>query len=337
MGITIRPANLPAELGVVRDLYNANRERPATLERFEWAYCRNPFGPARAWLAIDDETGQPVGCGAVHPRRATVNGTRVDGWTTGDLSVHGAYRRHGIGLRLRLQARDAIDAGESAFLYSHPNAQAASVHQRVGNSSLGRLVRRVKLLKLPAGPAPLRSLSALPFRLVGFDGLVRIEGEVADVQPGALGQEFEALHSRLAPSLGVAVERTGPYLQWRFLECPTERCRLMALRRGGVLRGFLAYATRGTYVAVKDWLAETPADFDQLVVALVRRARATDAAWVSLSALDTHPHLSRLRRLGFVPRTQSVAAVAYAPAASPWRGDLLDGRRWFMTAGDHDV
>jgi GNAT superfamily N-acetyltransferase len=335
--LVIREAALPGELPTVRGVYNANRERPATPERFDWAYLRNPLGRARAWLAIDQATGEAVGCGAVHPRRATVAGTRVEGWTTGDLSVHHEYRRHGLGLRLRQAAKAEIDAGASAFLYTHPNASAVSVHVRVGNAPLGRMVRRVKLLRSPVGPGPLRAASALPLRLLGLDGMVRIDGEIDHVTSGPLGPEFEELHTRVAPALGVAVERSGTYLAWRFLECPTESCAMLTLRRRGRLAGFLVYADKGDYVAVKDWLVQRPQDFDMLVVALVRHARAGAAAWVSVTALDTHPHLPRLRRLGFLPKAESIAAMAYAPAASPWREVLLDGRRWYMTAGDHDV
>lgn len=335
--IAVREARLPDELPLVLDVHNRNRERPATLSRLEWGYLRNPAGAARAWLALDTSQGRAVGCGAVHPRRLTIDGQRVDAWTTGDLSVLQEFRGHGIALRIRKAACDEIDGGAARLIFTHPNPAAVSVHRRAGSVVLGRMVRVLKVLEVPKGPRWLRAMSGWPLRLWGADPPLPAGTTLDEVPRGAIGHEFGALHADVAPRLGIAVERSAEYLTWRFENCPHEDISLLALRAQGRLRGYLAFAVRDGYFAVKDWLTASPDEVGVLFAGLARHARAQGAAWLSVTALEDHPHLPQLHALGFFERTEETTAMVYAPAGSPLREAATDRRRWFMTAGDRDV
>jgi hypothetical protein len=194
----------------------------------------------------------------------------------------------------------------------------------------------IKLLHSPVGPTWLRAASAWPLRRWGSDPEVPGDASLEEVRRGGIGAEFDAFQERLAPALGVAVERSSRYLEWRFLESPHEQAEILTLRRGG-LRAFVALAPRDGYVAVKDWLAESPEDLDVLFAGLARQARARRAAWLSVTVLEGHPHLPRLRGLGFFERPETTTAMVYAPEGSRLRATIADRRRWFMTAGDRDV
>jgi hypothetical protein len=62
------------------------------------------------------------------------------------------------------------------------------------------------------------------------------------------------------------------------------------------------------------------------------RRRGTKA--LTFMALETHPDLPRLRRFGFVPRSDFATAIAYAPAGSPMRQHVLGAGAWYMSYGD---
>jgi hypothetical protein len=54
-------------------------------------------------------------------------------------------------------------------------------------------------------------------------------------------------------------------------------------------------------------------------------------------ALETHPDVPALRRLGFMLRPEGTTAVTYASEDHPVRADVMDASRWYMTSGDRDV
>jgi hypothetical protein len=335
VGIVIREADIRADMPAIRETFDVNRSAPAPPERFPWLYYENPDGPARTWFAIDDRTGAVAGAAAVFPRRVALRGGgRVVAWNGADFSINKPYRTVGVAVKLRLAAREAIDRGESPFLYSHPNDRMLPIQLRAGYSAVGRMPRHVKLLRAATGLAIADRVSSAVLALAGADCLVRVRSDIALAGAEPLGEEFTELFESVAPRLGTALVRDAAYLDWRFRRSPTQRHQFLVARRGGRLQGYLVFTEDGDMAAVKDWLAATPAVVDELFASFIRRMRRRGARGLTFTALETHPDLPRLRRLGFVPRRDYATAIAYVAGAGPLRDAVLAGGSWYMSYGD---
>jgi len=338
MPIVIREADLSRELGAVMGTVNENFGMSLPLSRFEWLYLNNPDGQAIAWFAVDDASGDIVGSTAVSPRRVRLARARkhVVAWNCGDFSITKRYRSLGAAVKLRRAARDGVDAGQSPFLYAHPNERMLAVHLRVGHQPLARMVRYARPLSRPGLRKGLlaRGTSAV-VDLASVARWIRQRHDV--VVNGEVGDDFTRLYETVEPSLRSAVVRDRTYLEWRFRRNPAERAELVETRLSGRLTGYVWFIVKDRVAHVKDWLAMDPEALDQVFAALIRELRRRDTYSISLIALETHPDLPRLRRLGFVRRPDFSTAVAYAPDGYAGRGDVIDPAGWYMTAGDRDV
>jgi glycosyltransferase involved in cell wall biosynthesis len=333
----VREVDVAKNLDLMLRTHNANFTAKTTLERFEWLYLRNPDGRARAWFVYDADTGDPAGFAAVFPRRIRVRGQReaVVAWNCGDVSVRQRYRGNGAATMLRRAARDAVDRGESPFLYAHPNDRMLPAHLKVGHRPLADMVRLAKPLRL-AGGGVVGSVSAIALRGAGLDWAVAARDDVEELQ-GCVGGEFDELDAAVAPRLGTALVRDATYLNWRFRRCPEYSTAIWTSRRAGRLTGYVVWAEQDRAAVVKDWLAADHRAWSSLFAALVAGARGRELESISVTALETHPDLSRLRRFGFLRRPGSSTAVAYAGDQFPHRRDVMQADAWYMTVGDRDV
>ena len=335
MAFVIREADVIADLPLMRATLNANRTKEATIERFEWLYLRNPDGLARAWFVMDDRTSEVAGFTAVFPRRVQVRGAAAaTAWNCGDFSIHQKYRTGGAAVTLRRAARQAVDRGESPFLYAHPNDRMLPVHLRVGHLRLAQMVRLAKPLRI-GGPGMTGTLSGIALRMAGIDWVPCAADDV-EIVTGRLGPELDELFDAVSPRLGTALIRDSRYVDWRYRHSPSPD-QLLVSRRNGRLTGFVAWAQSGDIAQVKDWLALDVRAWRTLFAAVLRTARRGGLQSVSVIALETNPDLRWFRQFGFVARPDSSTAVSYAPEGSPYRPGVTKPDAWFMTVGDRDV
>jgi hypothetical protein len=339
MSIAIVEANVETDLEKMRATLNANRTRQATLERFRWLYLTNPDGRARAWMAIDEATGDTAGFTAVFPRRVRPAGAAapVIAWNCGDFSIHQKYRVGGVAVKLRRAAREGVDRGDSPFLYAHPNDRMLPVHMRVGHRALAQMVRYGKVLRSATGFKVVDDLSSAALRFAGMDVFAGRGCDVELATDWPCPPEIDALDDRTRSRLGTALVRDAAYLAWRFHRNPFESVELLLARRKGRLTGYLAFIVKDGNCSVKDWIGESPEDRDALFAFLLAELRRRAVARVSVIALETHPDLPRLRQFGFSKRPDASTAVVYAAEGYAAKAAVLDPAAWYMTVGDRDV
>jgi GNAT superfamily N-acetyltransferase len=339
VAIVVREADLDRDLAQIADTVNASFGSRVSLARFRWLYLDNPDGRAVAWLAVDDRTGAPAGCTAVFPRRVRLGraGRDVTAWNCGDFAILPRYRTLGVAVKLRRAARDGIDAGQSPFLYAHPNDRMLAVHLAVGHAPLGRMVRYARPLRLSTRNRMANRLSTAAFRLCGADTLVRRRHDVDLISGCMLPGDIDAIYARAADGIGTAVVRDRRYLEWRFTSNPEERTETVVTRERGQPTAYLVLSTRDEAASVKDWLGVDTTATEQVFAAFLSEMRRREARSVSATVLETHRDLALLRRLGFMPRPDVSMVVTYSPAAYALRADVADPAAWYMTVGDRDV
>jgi GNAT superfamily N-acetyltransferase len=337
MGITVREADLERELPLLASTVNAAFGSSVSEERFRWLYLDNPDGRAVAWFAVNDETGEIAGCTAVSPRRVLVRDREVLAWNCGDFSIAKRYRTLGTAVKLRRAARERIDAGKCAFLYAHPNDRMLQIHLRVGHQPLAKMHRYAKPLQFAPAGTLLNRWATAGLRLLGSEALVRVTGDVQIVTSETLPADIDDVYQEVQQRLGTAVVRDRRYLNWRFHTTPQRETETLILRANGRPTAYVVFSLKNGAMTIKDWLAIEAGPRDQAFVACLREARRRGAASATVSALETHPDISALRRLGFARRPESTTVVTYATEGTSVREAVTDATTWYMTLGDRDV
>jgi hypothetical protein len=338
MPIIVRQANLEQELTDIAETVNASFAARLPPTRFRWLYQENPDGPATAWVAIDDSSGTIVGTTAVCPRRVRIGGRSRDvmAWNCCDFSIQPRYRTLGVAMKLRRAARAAVDAGQSRFLYAHPNERMLAVHLQVGHRPLGKMIRHAKLLRTSSGVPILDRAASVALRIAGARLWRRSELDAELVDRWPLSQ-LDALFEDASPRLGTAVVRDSRYLEWRFRRNPLEQGEMIVVSRCGRLAGYLIFTMKHDVGLVKDWLATDTTGVEALFQALTAEMRRRDARSISVGALESHPDLPGLTGLGFLRRPDSTTAVVYANPNLADEHKITDPCAWYMTLGDRDV
>lgn len=341
--VRIRSAHLDHDADFIVGSVRAYLNPAADRARFDWLYRRNPDGEARAWIAEDPSTGDPVGLAAAFPRQIYLRGQRQIGWVLGDFCIAEPYRTLGPALRLQRACLAGIGGGANAVFYDLPGAAMMPVYRRLGLSADGQIRRFAKPLRIdqrirtrlvPAFLSGILSWAGnrlLALRDAGRCGAVA--GLSVGVASGPSGEEFTALADRLGSRHGFCVRRSAEYLNWRFLEAPHRRYRLLTARRAGLLCGY-AITER---VAEVGWIVDLFATDDgavprALTAAAVTLFRAEGIATATASIFETHPWVTHLAGLGFRPR--EACPLVLGPDA-PRPADV-QARPWLVVQGDRE-
>ena len=312
--------------------------------RFDWLYKGNPAGLARTWLAIDAQTECVIGTAAAFPRRCYWGQTEISAWVFGDFCLDAQYRSLGPALRLQRACFGALGANDAMFCYDFPSSSMAAVYKRLGVPVAGKILRLAKVLRVDRKirgivniPVVTRAVSMLGNSVLGAMPVTRASDSSVEVSTyqGHFGEEFSILAERLRGRLGICIQRSAEYLNWRYEDNPLERYETIAARRHGELEGYAIWTEAGEDACVIDLFGENdPAIvkglLSEIVATLRRRAVMTLSVWLN----DNHPWLSWYTEMGF--RVRDSAPIVCVP--SPAFANVVDLRagKWFLMQGDRD-
>ncbi len=340
---------MQADREAILAVLSRNLPNAAGFERYRWLYLDNPCGPARVWLAEDATTGEAIGTSAGYPKRVYVDGAVETVLNLSDFAFDQAHRTLGPALKLLRVTLEAMTDPSLSFSYDRPSEAMLAIYKRMGACAVSPLRRWVRLIEMR--PALTRRFGGgAAVSLLGRVGDVLLHardrlsagasGVVVAPLVGNPGPEFDALDAELARSFPLRLERSAPYLRWRYLENVTAPHQILCARERGTLVGYLVFRPRENgVVGLVDLL--TLGD-GRVAAALVQtlfataRARGASAVWATVPR--DSPVEAVLARTGFVPRGEDPGVVVYAPRASAERKSLLeDPHHWWMLAGDQDV
>jgi hypothetical protein len=348
MAIVIREADLIEDQNLLVCTLNQNRTRITDKRRYHWLYLDNPFGKAKAWIAIDDRKAAIAGFTAVFPRLMSVDGKEMLCWNCGDFSINRSYRSLGVAVQLRSAATRIVNEGQVPFLYAHPNDRMKIVHLRAGHKVIGQMVRFAMPLRidrcLPLLPGiswissgwgwasnTLRSISKQSRRLKQSFRAEIIDGFAVDAPFNSL---LEEVRGRL-PIFGL---RNYEYLNWRFGMNPMVQLRTLLLYRIGQLVGYAFYSLKDEAMDVNDLFCLPEQDVsDALITCLTNTGWDHRARSVSVTLLESNPLIQSLVRVGYRRRPETSSVIVHAAPGVPWGPMLQDKTNWFMTVGDRDV
>ena len=327
---------------------DATRRHASGKRRYDWLYRDNPDGEAVLWAIRKTETGEMAGFTAALPRRVIVDGKPRVCWNGADFSIRKQFRTLGVAIKLRRAAKEGVDAGQVDFLYAHPNAKMQLIHEKVGHSPVGTMVRYAKPLltaehwkgRLKGSwlPAAVGKLTDAALRLRSPEWRHRSTFATRLVESPVFDDRFDRLFERAGTTRRVVGVRDSRYLDWRYARNPIYRTHAILAEDGEQLAGYLLFTRDEATVHVKDVLVDDDgAAARDLIAELIGLSRKTRTASISAAVLEGHPLEETLADFDFARRPDCSQMFGYAPAESLLREVVLDRKSWMLSAGDRDV
>jgi hypothetical protein len=307
--------------------------------RFDWLYKNGPYGEARAWLAIDGDREAVVGVAAAFPRRFFAGDREISGWVLGDFCLDPGYRSLGPALQLQRACLGVMGSTDGMLCYDFPSSSMLAVYKRLGIAVTEKMLRFAKLLRVdrkmrevigfPVVARPVVAVAnalikVMPKRVVADRSL-----EVVSHQ-GACGEEFSILAREHRGRLGICLQRSAEYLNWRYVNNPLADYEFITARRRGKLKGYAVWTQAGEDASVADLFGENdPATvkalLGEVIARLINRGVMTLSVWLN----ESHPWRSWYSEMRFRVRDS-------APLATIAKGGDLKASRWCLMQGDRD-
>lgn len=350
----------------VNDLYNKVFGMDRSLDHYEWKYWRNPAGPPTGMLAREKGTGRCLATGIGQRRRAWVQGRLSYGSllcesaSDPDERAGGRLWRevmfgygintndeHGIVWSYGGQSTDAaIKVGERWFGY-RVIMELVTWEIRLGTrSSLRRHLGRFDPLLGPLAAPILDRLYRMRWKRRDF-GL-----ETAEVQ--RFGADYDELWDRFKDLYQACFYRDAETLNWRYIENPLWKHRVVEARRDGKLMGYLVwreYDDNGSLIArVLDfWHGDDQEVMQTLLDAARRKALAEGCVFLRFALKEGGPEQAAFEsfKSGRKSPYESVDRIICTPMPGSTPMDqpieayeqlagVLFGEHWFYTQGDCD-
>jgi hypothetical protein len=352
MGYSVTPLRLDQHRDALARLWAENMRNPAIAaavpQRLRWLYEEAPLGPPSTVLALDDASGEVIGCGSYLPRALWVDGRRVGAGVLCDFAVAKAHRIAGAALTIQRALVETSRAAGLELLYGYPNKKSLAIFKRVGYQVLGETSTWVKPLRVGY---KLRSVAPalVPFAWPMDAGLSLLDRLRALRAPAVTGEEVaaeggaaeEALFEAERRRPGVVGEKTAAYLAWRYRDFTTAAHGTFRVHLRGEARalGWVSYAQEDGKAFLRELSLDGPGvHAEALLLALSAHLRRSGVDSLSVSCLAPAWLSAALGRAGFFLRPERRGVVVF-PAGLPeeLRASALDPGRWLMLEGDLDI
>lgn len=339
MSTHVRPGVIDGDEHLIVKFLERNHSVDSNAKRFDWLYRKGPAGPARVWISSDSKSQEVVGVAAAFPRLVRIESRVERGWVLGDFCIAGGHRTLGPALELQRACLASLENGNRTLFYDFPSAAMVAVYRRMGmgpRQSVVRLARPLRVNRQIDGFIKLRPLASVASSLVNT-GLaigsfgIRRSGDTVEVLKGDCEEEFTQLAQSVGSTMGVCLQRSSEYLNWRYRQHPSRRYEIVTMRSGACLIGFAVVSQEGQHLSVVDIFGkqEAIAGLLQTVISMARR-RKLDTVTIALIA--SHPWVRILRRMGF-RRRETFALIIQCPYNHP--GPAPD-HAWYLTNGDRE-
>jgi GNAT acetyltransferase-like protein len=338
VGVAVRRADWDADGDALLKFLQEHLSSSIDLGRFNWLYRNGPCGEAKGWLAVE-EKGRLIGAAAVFPRKMNLAGQAKMGCVFGDFCISPDHRSLGPALQLQRKCLESVSGGGFSVGYDLPSTSMLAIYRRLGIETEGKLTRMTKLLRTNSKISTRVKSQTLAAGISAAANVVlsaylatrRLQSGVSiELHKGRFGTEFDDLYERAGPRLGISVERSSDYLNWRYADHPQDKYEVLVARRGGNLEGYLVFQQQDVTARVTDLIAESAAVRGDLIRGMVELERARKCEAINVAVLKSHSLCAELGDLGFRARESVPAVFIGAPEVA------VASTRWFLLDGDRE-
>ena len=254
------------------------------LEVMTWLAFDNPVADAETTYFVAEADGKLIGYLGRMPANFAMDGRVVKGYFVHDLFVTPAHR--GMGLFISIALYKAAKAESDSFCFGlWATLLNMKIQRSLGFFREEAVANYVKILKAETAlynviksPRLRRVLGWLPNTvLLGFDVLRRGVARSAPVEAvERFDERFDELNARLASRLGICTAKTAEFLNWKFVDRPSNTHRVYAVSEGDSVLGFVVldlarHEDHGQAVGLILDLTADPSD-KKTVSALIEKA-----------------------------------------------------------------
>jgi pimeloyl-ACP methyl ester carboxylesterase len=331
-------------------LWEKNLRSTDRPQRHEWYYLANPAGHGTTFLisAVNNGSGEVVGCTGVSPRLFYVNGRPLRALLSADFAVDKAHRTVKPAIMLQRAARE-FGQTTGDFSYGFPNASAVGVFARIGYRRLGTVGRYAKVLRHRPYLRRAGWVSA-PATVAArvLDGAAALRDYVRGPRGGAMRKlewlrtfddRFDRLWEEGQSRYRILGNRSSEWLRWRFAPESGTRCEIAALidPRTNQICAYAVVAPKEEGIArIGDFFGATPRDVTLLMSFLARHLRRRQYRSISVYFLGTRWVSEVLESQGFVLRDADRSMVL-DPGSRIDVETFLNPDNWYLTAADTDT
>ena len=354
-GVEIRAADDALRAPLI-ELFNLCFDKDDGERVVPWRYDANPAGQAISQVACEGETIlSSYGC---FPRRVLHRGEEVDRSVvgqTGDVMTHPDHRGRGVFSHLDRSAMSESSNRGWPCVIGLPNRKSAPIFTgKLGWKEVGKVRpwtfvlhpdSRAKAERMRAGRLASAVVPWTYFRGVRARGRLRDKAfdKVHTVAIPRFGEDVDSVTREVAKSYSWMVDRNHEFLNWRFLDAPSQRFRAHGVYdASGDLRGYsvVQLPERGEAAGyVVDLVGLDDVAVAGAMEAALGHLHKAGAAVARAFAVEGSFWEKALRSSGFrAPKADDYKLIiAWVNDEShPLGKAVLDPAGWFATDADRD-
>jgi ribosomal protein S18 acetylase RimI-like enzyme len=324
------PKDFEAIYALVNAAFGVRRPRA----QFEWWYRDNPHGLARCWLVHERRTGRLVSTSAHVPWPLARGDGALWGLQLCDIAVLPDQQRLGI-TQMRREAQALHPHYAEEYRIGWPNTKSLGMKRKHGHDDeiLGPL-REGCFALTPADhwlPRALARMRREPRRAGTSDpasGALRVESV----------KRFDSDIDRVTLGCmswpGFWCPHDSDFLNWRYLEHPSESHLALAVYEGPDAVGYCVFRSRGSSALLMEFAAPAREAVTRLLLDAAKEAAVrAGCSRLFFHATPLWPHWGVFAEAGFVERPGDRCYMVIDP--EPHDARALE--RWQLVPGDQDV
>lgn len=324
---------------------------------FEWITSGNPnlAEDGGYFLLWDDE--RLAGMHGHMPVCFSMKGELVRGYIAHDDLLGRDYRGKGLGAVMLSGVQQACPVFACALWFNEPNYRMYMKSGWIpvtGFFTYVRVVDPTYLVKRVLGSGQVANVIGRILKQLLTVGYSLVQGrhrrfEIRSIE--RFDSRFDDLAREVSSQMGIAVTRTSPYLNWKFVVRPYATYRILAAFSESEVVGYSVFRVKGLGSETVGILVDVFADerhtgvLDALLVRAIEELIECNVSRI-VAAASYPPLVRNLRRLGFFRAKQETrfairnggdeAATQYAKNINHWYLTLSDGDgdAWDAAVGD---
>jgi hypothetical protein len=230
------------------------------------------------------------------------------------------------------------------FCYDFPSASMGVVYKRLGIAVTGKMIRLAKLLRVDRKvreiikvPFAQRAVTAVGNALLKLAPSKVMADESLDLalHQKTCGEEFSILAREQRGKLGVCLNRSAEYMNWRYVTNPLSHHEIITVRKNGRLVAYAVWTQTGEDASIVDLFGEAHSELMRCLIAeIAALAQKRGVLTLSVSVNESHPRLSLFTEMGFRLRDSVPVMIIPSKTFTGKIDSKLSG--WYLMQGDRD-
>ena len=321
------------------------------LRLMEWTAFNNPFADGEATYYVAEHHDQIVAHLGRMPTRFCIDGQTHKGYFVHDLFVDPACRKKGHGFfisRSLYQMTEEQSQGFCCLIWTSELNLEMQRRKGYYEMSAGRFVKIIDPCEKLEGivkPAFLRgiarSVSKLALEVADMARLVSFDDSIKIRTIQRFDSRFDELQREIGHKLGISSIKTSALLNWRYVDRPFSKSRIVCAERGGELTGFMVLApnVKKDYPegAIVDVVADPDdsASINALIREAVRHFRSERVYSIECILTD-RPFVECFRKSVFLKAKRCSPVMLSNLDKTEKRDSLVQKDNWHLCYGESD-